>query len=102
MDFDISLTEVLLLLGLLLTPVWASMTVGLIAGFLFPRIIFIVGGYVGFWIGIPALGLMAWITATWFGIDRMAVPIGVSVAFGAVGTIGACRWFDRYAKSNPS
>ena len=94
--FGISLSEFWLQIAFLLIPLWACIGVGCVAEwFFFPRLLFMVGGYLGFWVGLPPMGLMIWEAATWYDIEHLAVPMSTSVACGAVATIGACWFFKR-------
>ena len=82
------------------TPVLASILVGCMSGWVFPRLLVVLGGYIGSVIGTVALGLLIWITIESFDRVHLSIPMMISVTFGAVVTIGVCWWLDRHEKAH--
>ena len=94
-DFDISWSDILLGLLLLLTPALISILVGCISGWFFPQLLVFLGGYIGAVIGIVASGLLLWIITNWFDEFGLIIPMTISVTFGTVVTLVVCWWLDR-------
>ena len=94
--FDITLTEVFILLLVLTIPAQVALVVGSLSGLFLPGMKLLQGAIVGLMVGaVSEFGLI------WFLLERVeidtlySVPWGITIGVCAVATFGVCWWINR-------
>ena len=90
--FDITLTEVFIVLLVITTPFWVSLGVGSLSGLFLPQMKVSRGATVGLVVGTASEVCFIWTLVQWRAIPLFSIPWGIAILLGGVATFGICWW----------